>query len=219
MTRVRQYGNSGSNAEFATSESRGLPNSAGGREHRGTRGAEVLPVRCPGNSCLLSRTLETGSKSSWLSGRLSLWVLSLACVGWSCVRWSVVLVLGAVVWSSCRVWSSGPVSGLVPGTCFFLFSEKRRRPRAPTQGPVFRQVPPLRPRYSWPTYLCRGIGGFYSYFPIVLSFHIFLLRRCGVWVVCCGRCDLEWFLPCLIADAKRATSNEIDDPRWRTFRN
>ena len=107
---------------IATSESRGLPNSAGVRQQRGTRGAEVLPVRCPGNSCLLSRTHETGSKSSWSSGLLSLWVLSLACVGWSCVRWSVVLVLGAVVWSSCRVWSSGPVSGLVPGTCFsFVF--------------------------------------------------------------------------------------------------
>ena len=34
---------------IATSESRGLPNLAGGRQQRGTRGAEVLLVRCPGN--------------------------------------------------------------------------------------------------------------------------------------------------------------------------
>ena len=100
---------------IAASESRGLPNSAGGRQQRGTRGADIPPVRC-----LLSRTHETGSKSSWLSGWFSLLLWPFACVGRSCVGWSAVLVLGAVVVSSCRVWSSGPVSGLVPRICFFL---------------------------------------------------------------------------------------------------
>ena len=50
-------------------------------------------MRCPGNSCLLSRTHETVSKSSWLSRRLS----------FCCLRsWCLVLLsgppVGSVVW-------------------------------------------------------------------------------------------------------------------------
>ena len=88
----------------------------------------------------------------------------------------------AVVRSSCRVWPSGPVVWFRPPGLFLPFSEKRRRPRAPTQGPVFQQVPPLRTRYLWPMYFCRGICRFYSSFPIVLSFFISpleTLRRAG----------------------------------------
>ena len=98
------------------------------------RGAEVLQVRCPGNSCLLSRTHETGSKSSWLSGRLS----------FCCLRsWCLVLLSGPPVGSGRLALSSG----FVFRACFFPFSKKRPRPRAPTQGPIFRQVSQVRTIY------------------------------------------------------------------------
>ena len=75
------------------------------------------------------------------------------CVGPACASgvWSCRLVLLAglalwprrpglsfgrsVAWSSCRVWSSGPVVWCLPGLVLPSF-RKRRRPRAPTQRPV-----------------------------------------------------------------------------------
>ena len=89
---------------------------AGSRE--GTRGAEVLQVRCPGNSCLLSRPHETGSKSSWLSGRLSFCCL----LSWlSCRRsWCLVLLSGLPVGSGRLALSSA----FVLRACFFPFSKE-----------------------------------------------------------------------------------------------
>ena len=133
--------------------------------------------------CLSSRTHETGSKSSWSSGLLSLWVLSLAYVGRSCVRCSVVLVLGAVVclvflpglvvWACPLLSSPGPVSS-------FDF-EKRLQPREPSQRLVFRQVTLSQPgqlRFTWPWDLwilrfliiflfsvCSGGYHFIQFFP------------------------------------------------------
>ena len=162
-------GNSGSTAEFTASESRSLPSSGSGNSNREcTRGAEVPPVRC-----LLRRTLETVCKSV-LTIRV---VVPLGvCVR---LRGLVRLLVSAGRRSWCLVLLSGPPvgpcrlalsSGFVLRACFFLVSEKRRRPRAPTQGLVFRQVPSLRPRYLWLMYHCRGIRGCYKSFPIVLSF-------------------------------------------------
>ena len=95
---------------------------------------------------------------------------------WFCVRWSV-LVLGAVVWSSCRVWSSGPVSGLVPGTCFFLFLLKRGFcPGNRPQDRFFDRYPLLQPgqlRFTWPWDLW------------LLQFFIFFL-----FSVCSDRCRI-----------------------------
>ena len=145
---------------IATSESRGLPISAGGRQQRGTRGAEVLQVRCPGNNCLLSRTHETGSKSSWLSGRLSFCCL----LPWLSRLWSR---------PSCRVWSSGPVVWFRPLSFRFLKRghDPGHRPKdrsfggATTQGPIFRQASP-----STYNLLGRGTGCWEIYYYLFLSF-------------------------------------------------
>ena len=138
-----------------------------------TRGADIPPVRC-----LLSRTHETGSKSSWSSGLLSLWVLSLACVGRSCVRWSVVLVLGAVVWSSCRAWSSGPVSGLVPRDLFLPVFLKRGC------DPGHRPKNRFFDRYS---FYCRG-----TYLRFTWPWDLWILRFLIIFLfsVCSGRCRI-----------------------------
>ena len=123
-SRVRRYRNSGSIAEFADSESRRLPSSgSGGGNREGTRGAEVPPVRCPSR-----RTLETGSQKvpGYPGGCPSGCVRSLAWVGPPAgVGWSAVLVLGAVVRSSCRVWSSGRVVWFRPPGLFLPLFLKR----------------------------------------------------------------------------------------------
>ena len=105
------------------------------------RHQEILQVLCPGNSCLLIRTHETGSKSSWSSGL-------------SCVRWLVVLVLGAVAWSSCRSWSSGPVLCSLPRDLFLaLFLKRGYCPGNRPKDRFFDRYTLLQPgplRFTWP---------------------------------------------------------------------
>ena len=76
---------------------------------------------------------------------------------WALVSWCPGCVGGLGLWPSVPVLSVCPVSSCAPGlvalsgfvlrVCFFPFSSKRSRPRAPTQGPIFRQVSPVRTIY------------------------------------------------------------------------
>ena len=98
-------------------------------------------------------------------------------------------------WSWCVVPLSGPPVGsgrlglflvFFPGPVSSFVSEKRLRFRAPTQEPVFRQVPLFLPRYllfTWP-WDFRFLQVFsypslLSFFRLLRQMH-FHFRRCGV---------------------------------------
>ena len=136
------------------------------------------------------------------------WVGPPAGVGWLAV---LVLLSSPPVGSGGLSLSSGFVRA-----CSFPFSEKRRRPRAPTQGPVFQQVPFTTEELkadvslSCPSFLSSGDVAA-SRVPSVAAdaISILLLSR------------PSWsgsFIGRLIADfSKGVTSNEIEgDNCWRT---
>ena len=94
-------------------------------------------------------------------------MLSLAWVG---LPSGVFLALGAVVRFSCRVWPSGPVVWFRPPDLFLPFFLKEATiqgtdPRTRLSTGTSFTTDVLKPMYH-----CRGIGRFYSSFPIVLSF-------------------------------------------------
>ena len=140
---------------------------AGNRES--TRGADTPPVRC-----LLSRTDETGSKCSWLSGRSSLWCVVArlaALVSAGRCSWCLVPLPGPLVGSG----RLGLSSALVPRSCFFLLVLKRGySPGSRPEDRFFDRYP----FYSQGSYDLLGRGT-----CVFLRFLIFFL-----FSVCSDRC-------------------------------
>ena len=109
------------------------PNAAKNRSKRNGGETSGSTVGALPRQLRSTRGAEVHQKKNFLVVRAVVFLLSA-----SLVVQSAVLVLGAVVRPSSRVWSSGPVVCFrPPGLFLSVFSKKRSRPRAPNQGPVF----------------------------------------------------------------------------------